>query len=363
MSCCKNEKSMVTTRDTPPDKGPGPTPKIECQRNCERCQKKHGHKKVTSIKNPILVMVFLLLSSLRVWAQDTGPSAKTFWDDPINHPLFPVYLVTFFVFIVILLTLAVAIITLRVLNVFVEKSYEEKAVKLGIPYVAPQQWWTKFWQKANAMVPLEEEKNIELAHNYDGIRELDNHLPPWWKGLFYGTIGFAVVYMVVFHLFNSLPLSEQEYHNEVFLAEEQTRILKASQPVAVIDENSLSFTNDADIIAKGKSVFMSSNCQSCHRNDGGGNTIGPNLTDAYWLHGGEIKNIFSTIKNGVVEKAMPAWGKVMSQKDVRDVSFYVMSLQGTNPQNAKAPQGELFIPKPDTTAKDSTKVSAMMRNK
>ncbi len=363
MSCHKDEKPLVMTMDTSTDKGPGHPLKIECQHDCERCQKKHRQKKVISIKNPILVTVFLMLSSLRVWAQDTGLTAKTFWDDPINHPLFHIYFICVFVFIVILLTLSVAIIVMKVLNVFVEKAALEKASKLGVSYVAPQHWWMKFWQNANAMVPLAEEKNIELAHNYDGIRELDNHLPPWWKGLFYGTIVFAVVYMLVFHLFDSLPLSEEEYHNEVSLAETQARILKASQPVAVIDENNLNFTNDAAIVARGRLVFMSSNCGSCHRNDGGGNTIGPNLSDAYWLHGGEIKNIFTTIKNGVVEKAMPAWGKVMSQKDVRDVAFYVMSLQGTTLQNAKAPQGELFKPKPDTTARDSTKVSALMNNK
>jgi cytochrome c oxidase cbb3-type subunit 3 len=82
------------------------------------------------------------------------------------------------------------------------------------------------------------------------------------------------------------------------------------------------------------------NCVPCHRNDGGGNTIGPNLTDNFWLHGGAVKNVFSTVNTGFVEKGMPAWGKTMSQGDVRDVTFFVLSLQGTNPANPKAPQGE-----------------------
>jgi cytochrome c oxidase cbb3-type subunit 3 len=97
---------------------------------------------------------------------------------------------------------------------------------------------------------------------------------------------------------------------------------------------------------------MSNSCASCHRNDGGGNTIGPNLTDEYWLHGGDVKNVFQTIKNGAVEKGMPAWGKSMSPEDVRNVTFFVMSLQGTKPVNAKAAQGELFegvTQKPDST--------------
>jgi cytochrome c oxidase cbb3-type subunit 3 len=118
------------------------------------------------------------------------------------------------------------------------------------------------------------------------------------------------------------------------------------------------FTKDVAIIEKGKSVFAEYNCGSCHRNDGGGNTIGPNLTDEYWLHGGDIKNVFGTIKNGVVEKGMPAWGKSMRPEAVRDVTFFVMSLQGTNPQNAKAPQGEIF--KGTTEKADSTKVQASL---
>jgi cytochrome c oxidase cbb3-type subunit 3 len=101
-------------------------------------------------------------------------------------------------------------------------------------------------------------------------------------------------------------------------------------------------------------VFTSNNCQQCHRTDGGGNAIGPNLTDAYWIHGGSIKNVFQTVKNGVVEKGMPAWGKVMSPTDVRDVTFYVMSLQGTDPPEAKKPQGNLYTPEPQTSPADST---------
>jgi cytochrome c oxidase cbb3-type subunit 3 len=193
----------------------------------------------------------------------------------------------------------------------------------------------------NASVPVEQEKEIELDHSYDGIRELDNHLPPWWKWLFYGSIAWGVVYLAVFHITDSLPLSLQEYQMELALADEQVKKYQASQPQAIIDENSLEFTDDAATLEKGKDVYMNNNCGGCHRNDGGGNTIGPNLTDEYWLHGGEVKNVFLTIKNGVVEKGMPAWGKSMSPQDVRDVTFFVMSLQGTNPPEAKAPQGDI----------------------
>lgn len=241
---------------------------------------------------------------------------------------------------------------------FTIQAEKERARRLGKTYVQQPSWWAKVNQKLNASVPVTEEKKIELDHNYDGIRELDNHLPPWWKWLFYGTIAWSVVYIVLFHLSESLPLSLQEYQNEVAQAEEQQRILRASQPATQIDENALVFTNDAAIIEKGKTIFMNNNCGSCHRNDGGGNTIGPNLADDYWIHGGDIKNVFATIKNGAVEKGMPAWGKSMKPEDLRDVTFFVMSLKGTNPENAKGPQGELYQA---PVVQDSINVSASLQ--
>ncbi|MBA4058017.1 MAG: cytochrome oxidase subunit III, partial [Marivirga sp.] len=281
-----------------------------------------------------------------------------FWDDPVNHPMLPLYLITVFMLIVVVLVGFVAIYLIKILNMMSEQAEREKALKFGIVYTAKATWWDKFLQQVNASVPVDQEKNIELDHDYDGIKELDNHLPPWWKWLFIGSIGFAVFYVVIFHFTDSLPLQEQEYQNELAAAEDNARKFRASQPEATVDESALVYTQDAAIIEKGKQVFMSSNCGSCHRNDGGGNTIGPNLTDGYWLHGGDVKEIFQTIKNGKIDKGMPAWGKTMSPKDVKDVTFFVISLQGTKPANAKAPQGELFAPEP--IAGDSIKTQASL---
>ncbi|HEX5171016.1 MAG TPA: cbb3-type cytochrome c oxidase N-terminal domain-containing protein [Cyclobacteriaceae bacterium] len=306
----------------------------------------------------ILLLLGGLTFSLAASAQET--TAPSFWDDPVNHPLTPLYVVTTFVLIAMITVLVVAFYLLRILNLLIEQSAKESAAKLGKTYVERESWWSKLVQKLNASVPVAQEKDIDLGHNYDGIRELDNHLPPWWKWLFYGTIGWAVVYLVVYHLSNSLPLSIEEYQDEVAQAEMKIQKLKASQPQAEIDEATLTFTNDAAIIEKGKKVFTDYNCGSCHRNDGGGNTIGPNLTDAYWLHGGDIKNIFATIKNGVVEKGMPAWGKAMSPDNVRDAAFFVMSLQGTNPPDAKAPQGELFKSPDAPPPADTTHIEALL---
>jgi cytochrome c oxidase cbb3-type subunit 3 len=304
------------------------------------------------------VIFLILLSSLTMtgWAQQTTSVQKTFWADPFNDPMLPLYLVIGFIFLVVILVAVVALYLIRILNILTIQAEQDKAQKLGVVYVPKPTWWNRFVQQMNASIPLEEEKNIELDHNYDGIKELDNHLPPWWKWLFYGTIGWSAVYIVIYHFSNTFPLSEQEYNHEVALAEEQAKKFRAAQPQAVIDENTLTFSNDASIIEKGKTIFLNNNCGSCHRNDGGGNTIGPNLTDEYWIHGGALKNVFSTIKNGAVEKGMPAWGKAMSPQDVRDVTFFIMSLQGTKPENPKAPQGEIFKPQQPATM-DSTQAS------
>lgn len=274
----------------------------------------------------------------------------------LNDPLLPLYITGAAVVILLLLVLFVAIYVMRVLDYLTKEAATQNSVKRGVPLLPQKSWWQNFVQKMNASVPVEQENEIEMEHSYDGIRELDNHLPPWWKWLFYGTMVWAVVYFFLFHVSSSLPLSLEEYKRELALADEQVKQHKALQPQSVVDENSLTYTADAAMIEKGKTVFTNNNCGGCHRSDGGGNSIGPNLTDEYWLHGGEIKNVFLTIKNGVVEKGMPAWGKSMSPQDVRDVTFFVMSLQGSNPPDAKAPQGDIF--KQVNTQPDSLQTQA-----
>jgi cytochrome c oxidase cbb3-type subunit III len=361
MNCCHEEKNHRMTMLQEPKTLEGTsTLKPACQKKCEDCKKAEAEKKGEGSKKIASLFTFLLFS-LSAFAQEPG-SEKSFSDDPFNNPLFPLYMLSIAMGVVILLVIVAAFYVLRILNVFVAKAEQERALKLGIKYKKEPSWWDKLTEKLNASVPVEREESIDLGHDYDGIRELDNHLPPWWKWLFIGTVIWGVIYLLVFHVAGTLPLSIDEYNNELVTAEKAIQKLKASQPQEQIDENTLEFTNDAVLIAAGKEVFTSNNCQTCHRIDGGGNSIGPNLTDNYWIHGGATKNIFNTIKTGVVEKGMPAWGKLMSPKDVRNVTFYVMSLKGTNPPDAKAPQGELFEPEPVTqpTPSDTVKTQALL---
>lgn len=291
------------------------------------------------MKKIVALLSFLALS-VASFAQEAAP-AKTFMSDPFSDPMFPLYALASFIFIVALLVVFVAIYILKVLNLFILKAAEEKAVSEGRVYVPEPSAWSKFYMWVNGLRPMEKESELLLDHNYDGITELDNHLPPWWKWLFYGTIIWAGVYLVVYHFTDSLPLQDQEYQNEVTLAQEQKAKLMASKPQVVIDENTLTYEKNDAFIQAGRKVYVT-NCASCHMPDGQG-SIGPNLTDEYWIHGGSIKNIYATIKNGVQEKGMISWGPVLSPEQIRDVSFYIKSIKGTNPPNPKAPQGTVYV--------------------
>lgn len=329
----------------------------KCSGNCNDCRKKKSGNK--SLIKTIGVLAVMLILANPVFAQDAAPAQPSFWDDPFSNPMMPLYLITTFIFVVIVLIAFVGFYLVKVVNLLTVQAEKDRAAQLGIEYVPRPTWWSKFVKQVNASVPVEEEQNIELDHDYDGIKELDNHLPPWWKWLFVGTIIWGGIYLVVYHLWGNLPLQLQEYETELVQAEEQIARLKASQPQAVIDINTLEYSADAEILGNGKAVYTT-NCVACHNSDGGGNAIGPNLTDEYWLHKGDVKSIFHTVNVGVVEKGMPAWGKTMSPKDVRDVTFYVMSLQGTKPANPKAPQGDLYKPEPKVAPADSTAVQAAL---
>ena len=296
----------------------------------------------------------ILLSASGLLISITGFSQEA----ASSNSMTALYALGALVFIVLLLVIMVAILLLRSFNTLVEQTLQEKAKSLGVAYVPEPSIWTRLFEKLNAAVPVEQEKDIDMGHSYDGIRELDNHLPPWWKWLFYATIVWSVIYLVVYHVSSSLPLSIGEYQDELAAADVEKKRFLASQPQMAIDLDKLEYTADAEILARGEKVYTI-NCVPCHRKDGGGNTIGPNLTDNYWLHGGAVKNVFSTINTGFVDKGMPAWGKTMSQGDVRDVTFFVLSLQGTKPADGKAPQGEPMEQKVEQKS-DSLKTEASL---
>ena len=233
----------------------------------------------------------------------------------------------------------VAIYALQVIKKVVKMEEERLAAEKGVEIEPTESLWQKFLKVANRSVDVEKEKDIILDHDYDGIKELDNHLPPWWTYLFYATIVFGVVYVMAYHFTGSLPLQEEEYEIEMAEAAAMAQMRMAASGADAFDEADLVLTDDADILASGAKVF-NQQCAVCHKTDGGG-SIGPNLTDDYWLHGGDIKSVYTVIKEGVPEKGMISWKAMLSPEKMRDVSNYIKSLRGTNPPDAKAPQGEL----------------------
>ncbi len=208
-------------------------------------------------------------------------------------------------------------------------------------------WWNdldkKFFTRA---VPVEREADVMLDHDYDGIRELDNALPPWWKYGFYFTIIVAVIYVFNFHVFGTGKNPEQEYAAEMAEGKRQEEAYKA-RTKDLMDENNITMA-DADGIAAGKALYITS-CVACHAADGGGG-IGPNLTDNFWLHGGSMNDIYKTIKIGYPEKGMQAWQAMYSPVQMRNIASFVKTLQGTKPANPKAPQGDAEAAAGATTA-------------
>lgn len=195
--------------------------------------------------------------------------------------------------------------------------------------------FAKIKQRITGSTPIEKEHEIMLQDDYDGIRELDNRVPPWFSWLFYVTIIFSVFYILNYHIFNEGKLQEAEYADEMKLAEQQREELVRRG--AFVTEETVAFLNDAQTINNGKAIFKS-NCVACHGNEAGG-LVGPNLTDNYWIHGAGIKNVFKTIKYGVPVKGMISWQTQLNPKQIQDVASFILSIQGTNPPNAKAPEG------------------------
>ncbi len=297
------------------------------------------HKSKNLLKKASLATALLLGGGV-AWAQEAEEAAAAATQQAQlsqqEWMLLMLIGTTVFVTILVLITVLYTLVVLRQV-VFKEMKGKE----------APSLWVSIDKQLTNA-IPLEKEESIMLDHNYDGIRELDNHLPPWWVYLFYGTVVFGIIYMFNYHVLEISPLSDEEY--EIAMEKASFEVAEYKKLMADnIDENNVEFlSDDSEALAAGKEIY-DKNCVACHGAQGEGGT-GPNLTDEYWLHGGDIKHIFSTIKYGVAQKGMISWEKKLKPGDMQNVASYILSLQGTNPPNAKEPQGDQYVPEEEEEA-------------
>ncbi len=228
--------------------------------------------------------------------------------------------------------LAVTLIIIAVV-IWLFVVYSEKNDNEGILFKTP---FKVFKQYITKMSPIEKESEMLLHHKYDGIEELDNRIPPWFNFLFYGTIIWGIIYMLVFHVFDDGQVQSKEYEAEMNQAAVERQILVKTG--AFLNEETVTALSDAAVLLEGKEIFIK-NCASCHGQNGEG-TVGSNLTDDFWIHGGGIKNIFTVVKYGVPAKGMISWQTQLAPRKMQAVSSYILTLHGANPPNAKAPEGE-----------------------
>lgn len=275
-----------------------------------------------SIRKGILSAILFLTCSLSAFAQEPKEELRILSGTDILLIMLLGLLAFIMVLVVILLVNA-----LSILKQVTNKNAE----------IAPKtSWFKKF---AGLGVDLSDEKTILIeGHDYDGIQELDNRMPPWLQSLFLATVLIAIVYSAYY--FSGMGDSQiAELDKEIAMADVEKKAY-LEKVGSSMDENTVTQLTETAVIDGGKAIFQEK-CTACHAADGGGG-VGPNLTDQYWLHGGNIKNLFKVIKYGVPEKGMISWEKQLSPTDIQKVASFVLSLKGTKPAKPKEPQGELF---------------------
>lgn len=270
--------------------------------------------------------------------------AMEFFIDSGDRPAFIKYpMLTLFLFVFLFILIAIEITIKAIENVTYSLLTDEQRKKLDEATnlsLTETEWYKNLMKKLTKSEPMESEASLLLEHDYDGIKELDNNLPPWWVYLFYGCIAFAAIYLVRYELMGADD-QEMELQKELAQAKIDIEEYKKTAP-DLMDEKTVVLLTDAAELAKGKAIYET-NCVACHRPDGGGQ-IGPNLTDDQWILGGGIKNIFHTIsKGGRDGKGMVAWNAMLKPAEIQHVASYIISLKGTNPKDAKAPEGEVWV--------------------
>lgn len=278
-------------------------------------------------------VVFFAIAGLIEYFVDSGDQ-PAFMEQPI---------ILLFLLLVLLVLIAIEGIVNSLDNILYQSLDDEgKKRYLASQTKTPQ--FTKVKALYSKLVgkhkPIEEEGEIILDHNYDGIRELDNNLPPWWIYSFYISIIFAVVYMVRYHV---LDADNQFVEYEIEYAEANKAIEEYKKTAkGLVDFNTVELLTETADLNAGKKIFET-NCVACHMADGGGG-IGPNLTDDHWILGGGIKNVFKTVSEGGRSgKGMIAWKQSLKPLEIAQVSSYVLQFQGTTPANPKDAEGDIWV--------------------
>lgn len=277
--------------------------------------------------------IFFIIFGAMEYFIDSGDRAAF-----LKYPMVSVFLAVF-----LFLLIAIEITAKAIDNITYQILTEEEKAKLAVEdntSYKEKAWFKNLMQKLTRTQPIENEEAIVLDHDYDGIKELDNNLPPWWVYLFYACIVFAAVYLIRFEIMGG-DNQEMELQKELAQAKIDVAEYMKTAP-DLMDEKTVTLLTDPAELEIGKTIFTN-NCAACHRADGGGQ-IGPNLTDDQWILGGGVKNLFHTITNGGRDgKGMIAWKGTLKPKEIQKVASYILSLKGSNPADAKAPEGEVWV--------------------
>ena len=183
------------------------------------------------------------------------------------------------------------------------------------------------------------DKNVDQVrdHLYDGIEEYDNHLPRWWLFLLYASIVFAVGYWLVFHSLKIIDLPPAKYEKAMIAATEAQ--LDRMAAGGLNNESLLLMSTLPAQVEEGNKLFQTY-CVACHLERGQG-SIGPNLTDRYWIHGGQPMDLYNTVTSGVLDKGMAAWGKQLGPRRVQSIVAHLLAIKNTEVPG-KAPEGVLL---------------------
>ena len=255
----------------------------------------------------------------------------------IEYPMVSLFLV-FFLFILIAIEVTVNAVDNVTYNLLSQEEKELLEAEEELSFTESS-WYKNLMQKLTKTKPMDLEGALLLDHDYDGIKELDNDLPPWWKYLFIFSVIWGVAYFIHYEVLDG-DGQETELQQEIAEAKIALEEYKKTAP-DLMNADNVTLLTEAGDLSKGKGIFET-NCAACHKADGGGQ-IGPNLTDELWILGGGIKNVYHTISEGGRDgKGMVAWKSILKPTEIQQVASYVLSLQGTNPADAKAPEGEVW---------------------
>lgn len=270
----------------------------------------------------IFTLLLGVLTSVGAFAQDVAAPADKAWHELELDVLGPAVML---IFILLLL-----IVLLGGLMIQFGVVYRQKLIDDGVTDLP---WIVKMFgifEGDNEVLTGAYEDEIIEGHDYDGIQEFDNNLPPWWVGMFYMTIIFSVIYLGYYWGFDG-PTQQEEY---------QAQMDEAAAKYKDIDEVYEAPIEDVALLSEAIEIY-NANCAACHREDLGGQ-IGPNLTDAYWKHKGGINDIYKTVKYGIPNTAMKSWKNEFDNDQIYAISSYIMSKNGSNPPSPKDKEGDLY---------------------